>query len=99
MYFLLIVIIAILFSGLLFLNIYFRVKVFKAYKTLVQNRVDFNASHIFNKEKMENEIIRKHPEFRTELENFVKNMRFSINMATVLIVLITIFGAVLMWYR
>ena len=48
-----------LFIAMLFLNIYFRVKVFKVYKVLVQNRVEFSAKHVFSKEKMEAESRRK----------------------------------------
>ena len=81
--FLVVVIIA-LFLAMLFVNVYFRVKVFKFYKPLVQNRVEFNASHVFNRQKMEEEVISKHPDMRENIEGFVKHMRMSINMATVL---------------
>lgn len=84
---------------MLFLNLYFRVRVLKVYKKLVQNRVEFGASHIFNREKMEAEIFPKYPQMRNEIETFVRHMRYSIRMATVLIALITLFGAVLMYYR
>ena len=99
MYVLLITIVITLFIAMLFLNIYFRLKVFKVYKVLVQNEVEFDASHFFDKEKMENEVISKYPQFRNEIETFVRHMRYSISMATVLIALITMFGAILMYYR
>lgn len=99
MYNLLIAIIAVLFIAMLFLNVYFRVKVFKSYKKLLQNRVEFGAAHVFNRAKMEAEIMPKYPAMRGEIETFVRHMQFSIRMATVLIFLITAFGAVLMWYR
>ncbi len=99
MYSLLITIIAALFVGMLFLNIYFRMKVLRSYRKLVQNRVEFGTAHIFNRAKMEAEIMPKYPEMRGEIETFVNHIRFSIRMATLLIVLITLFGAVLMWYR
>jgi hypothetical protein len=88
-----------LFAAMLFLNVYFRVKVLKTYRVLVQNRVEFGASHIFNAQKMEEEIFPKYPEMRSEIETFVRHMRYSIRMATVLIALITLFGAILMYYR
>lgn len=84
---------------MLFLNVYFRVKVFKSYKVLIENRVEFGASHIFNKAKMEAEVIPKYPALRKDIETFVSHMRYSIKMATVLIMLITLFGAILMYYR
>lgn len=88
-----------LFAAMLFLNVYFRVKVFRTYKVLVQNRVEFGASHIFNTTKMEEEIYPRYPEFKEEIQTFVRHMRYSIRMATVLIFLITLFGAILMYYR
>jgi uncharacterized membrane protein SpoIIM required for sporulation len=97
-YFLIIVICAI-FCGMLFLNVYFRVKVFQNYKVLVQNRVEFGAAHLFNKEKMESEVISKHPNLRNEIELFVNNIQYSMKMATVLTTLITLFAAVLMYFR
>lgn len=88
-----------LFAAMLFLNVYFRVRVFKVYKKLVQNEVEFGASHIFNKERMEAEIISKYPHMRAEIETFVRHMQYSIRMATVLIALITVFGGILMYFR
>ncbi len=87
------------FAAMVFLNVYFRVKVFKSYKNLVKNRVEFGAAHLFNKERMEREIIPKYPHMREEIETFVRHLRFSIRMATVLIALITLFGAILMYFR
>jgi len=99
MFVLLVSVVIALFIAMLFLNVYFRVKVFKVYKVLVENKVQFDASHFFDKEKMENEVIAKYPQHRGDIEIFVKNMRHSIRMATVLIALITLFGGILMYYR
>lgn len=99
MFVLLVSVVVSLFVAMLFLNVYFRVKVFKVYKVLVQNKVQFDASHFFSPEKMEKEVIPKHPNQRVEIELFVRHMRYSIKMATVLIALITLFGAILMYYR
>jgi hypothetical protein len=99
MYVLLITIVIGLFIAMLFLNVYFRVKVLRTYKVLVQNRVEFGASHLFNKEKMNKEVISKYPHMKTEIETFVNHIQYSMRMATVLIALITLFGAILMYYR
>ncbi len=88
-----------LFVAMLFVNIYFRVKVLKAYKVLVQNRVEFKAVHVFNKKRMAEEILPKYPTLKKEITDFANHIRYSIKMATVLIILITAFGAVLMYYR
>lgn len=84
---------------MLFLNVYFRVKVFKVYKRLVDNRVEFGAAHLFNDEKMQQEVLSVYPEHETDIRTFVNYMRYSIKMATVLIFLITMLGALLMYYR
>ena len=99
MYILLISIIIGLFVAMLFLNLYFRAKVLKVYGVLVRNRVEFGAAHIFNRKKLEEEILPKYPQFRQEIETFIRHMRYSIKMASVLIALITAFGAVLMYFR
>jgi hypothetical protein len=99
MYILLISIVIGLFIAMLFLNLYFRAKVLKVYGVLVRNKVEFGAAHIFNREKLEAEILPKYPLFQTEIELFIRHMRYSIQMASVLIVLITAFGAILMYFR
>ncbi len=99
MYTVLITIIIGLFVAMLFVNVYFRVKVLKNYKVLVQNKVEFGAAHLFSREKLETEILPKYPHLKTEIESFIANMRYSLRMASVLILLITAFGAVLMYYR
>lgn len=88
-----------LFAAMLFVNVYFRVKVFKAYKKLVQARVDFSTAHIFNRKKMEAEIVPRYPEHAEDIRIFTSHLRYSINMASVLIALITLFGAILMYFR
>ncbi len=99
MYVLLISIVIGLFIAMLFLNVYFRIKVLKSYKKLVQNRVEFGAAHLFNRKKMSEEIYPKYPDMQQEIETFVNHIRYSMRMATVLIALITLFGAILMYYR
>jgi hypothetical protein len=99
MYILLISIVIGLFVAMLFLNLYFRYRVLKVYRKLVQAKVDFGAAHIFNKEKLEAEILPRYPASREDILTFVNYLRYSVKMATVLIGLITLFGAILMYYR
>ena len=99
MYILLVTIVIGLFVAMLFLNIYFRVKVLKSYKKLVQNKVEFGAKHVFSKKKMEEEILPRYPHMKTEIETFANHIQYSIKMVTVLMVLITLFGGILMWFR
>ena len=99
MYILLISVVLGLFAAMLFLNLYFRIRVWKCYRRLADHHVEFGASHIFNRRKMEEEIYPRYPHMRADIELFVRHLRYSIRMATVLIALITIFGAILMYYR
>lgn len=88
------------FLALLFVNLYFRIKVLKSYKILVQNRVDFEAKWILNEKRMESEVIPNHPaEMANEIRTFSKHIRFSMKIASILITLITILGAILMYYK
>lgn len=99
MYTLLISLVVGLFVAMLFVNVYFRVKVFKVYKTLVQNRVEFSAKHIFNSKLMEKEILPKYPKQAADIKLFSSHIKYSINMASVLIVLIILIGLVLKYYN
>jgi len=84
-----------LFVAMLFLNVYFRAKVLKVYKRLVNNEVQFDSSHIFNSAKMEKEVLSKYPSHREDILLFVSHITYSIKIASVLIVLITIAGMIL----
>ena len=86
-------------AAMLFLNLYFRMKVLKVYRKMVDARVEFQVQHIFNAKKMEEEVYPKYPNSEADIREFVRYLRYSIKMATVLITLITLFGAVLMYYR
>ncbi len=96
---LLIAIVIGLFVAMLFVNVYFRAKVLKVYGILVRNKVQFDASHVFSRKKLEEEILPKYPQFKNEIETFITHMRNTISMASVLIALITAFGAILMYFR
>jgi hypothetical protein len=83
------------FVALLFLNIYFRVKVLKHYKYLVQNKVEFTAKHILDKEKMEKEVLPRYPEHAFHINAFASNIRKSVTLAAGLLLLIGLLGAVI----
>lgn len=99
MYYILVTLVIGLFIAVLFLNIYFRVKVMKIYKRLVQAEVQFDAKDVFNMQRIENEVIPKYPDHSEDIRNFMNHIRYSVRLASVLIALITLFGAVLMYYR
>lgn len=97
MYILLISIVIGLFLAMLFANVYFRVKVMKKYKVLVQNEVDFKGIHFFNTKRMEEEVLPLYPNHKDDILSFVQNIRNSMKIYTMLMVLITVFGAILMY--
>jgi hypothetical protein len=84
-----------LFIGLLFLQLYFRLRVLKIYKRLVNNEVQFEASHVFSKSKMEKEVIPKYPEHKEDILKFAHEIKFSIQIASLLIILIMVAGLLL----
>ena len=90
-------IILLAFAGLLFLNIHFRVKVWKVYKRLRMGGPDLKAAHICKPELLETEILNKHPKHRDDVVLFVDNIRRSVRLASILILLITVFTAILMF--
>lgn len=87
-----------LFVAMLFLQFYFRMKVLKDYRVLVQQRVQFGAMDLFDREKRDAVKVR-YPQAAARIESFAGNLRHAVRMATVLLVLITAFGAILMYYR
>lgn len=99
MYSLLISLVIGFFVAMLFLNIYFRVKVLKSYKVLVKNKVEFDSSHMLNRKKLESEILPKYPKFRKEILDFNNHIRYSIRIAIGLILLISVAGGILGYYR
>ncbi len=83
------------FAALFFLNFYFRAKIMKIYKKLINNRIEFDISHIFSRSKMETEILPRYPAFKDDILSFCGHIKKSIAIAVVLVVLIMAIGIVL----
>lgn len=81
-----------LFVAILFLNVFFRVQIFKIYKRLVENDVEFEAKHVLNTKKMQEEVIPKYPDQEQDILDFSKKVKQSIHIATVLLLLIILVG-------
>jgi len=77
-----------MFVGLFAINIYFRAKVMKAYKYLVQNNIKFSATDILSKSKMENTVLPRYPKHQAEIKNFVELMKRSLLLSAGVIILI-----------
>ncbi len=99
MYITLIVLIISAVVALLFVNIYFRVRVMKYYKNLVRADVEFDLSHVLNKRKLEEEVMTRYPQSRQDIQAFVNHLKFSARIGMILFVLVSFFGWVLMHYR
>jgi hypothetical protein len=87
------------FLALLFLNVYFRVKVLKHYKYLVQNNVEFQAMDIFNKQKINEVVIERYPQHKDSIMAFTENIRKSVNLAIILVALISIASGIMYYYK
>lgn len=90
--------IAVAFAGMLGVNVYFRAQVLKAYRVLVRAGVEFDGRDMLTAARVD-ELVARHPAHAAELRAFTGGIRRSMSMASALIVLITLLGATLMWYR
>ncbi len=80
----------------LVLNFYFRIRVFKAYKYLVQNRIEFDTFDVFRQSKID-EVVQRYPKHKDGILDFMNNIRRSVRLASLLILLITAFASILMF--
>lgn len=87
------------FVAMLFVNVIYRVRIFKLYKYLVQNKVQFGTSHFFSRDKMEKEVISRYPTHEKEIREFVKMIQNSVQLASVLILIIIALGYLLLKFR
>lgn len=81
-----------LFLLLLLLNVFIRVRVLRLYRRLVKDEVDFQPVHFFNQQKLEEEVLPNYPEHKEGILKFIKLVRFSMTMASIIIILILVFG-------
>jgi hypothetical protein len=91
--------IIIIFICMLFLNVYFRVKVFKHYKVLVENRVDISVKDLLDVTKIKNEVAPKYPHLADHIVAFSTNIRNSILIVFGLLILIIIGWAILKYHQ
>ena len=87
-------ILAALFAGFFVLNVYFRLRVFKYYRVLLKNRVQFGTAEIFSDIRRA-DVIRRHPDQREAITQFCRHMRLTMRMATVFVILVIVLGFVL----
>lgn len=87
------------FGFLLLTNIYFRIKTFRSFKKLEEAGVYFGKEHVFDPKRMQTEIIAKHPKQKDLIIQHVNSMKLSLHISTLSMVVLTICGATLMYYR
>ena len=87
------------FGFLLAANIYFRTQSFRTFKKLAELGVAFGREHVFDAELMEKEVLSRHPEHRELINKHIKSMKTSLNLSTMCIAVLTLCGAILMYYR
>jgi uncharacterized membrane protein YjfL (UPF0719 family) len=87
------------FAAIVFLNLYFRIKVLHHYRKLRDSNVAFDPTHLLNHERLRAEVLPKYPEHADDMMAFAKHIQFSLWCASALIVLITAFAAVYMFIK
>jgi len=83
---------------MLFVNVYFRAQVIKAYKKLQRGQVEFDGTDMLTQARIE-ELVARYPAQEEAIRQFTGGIRRTMSLASALIVLITLLGGVLMWYR
>jgi len=79
--------------------VYFRIKVLRSYSKLLDNKIEFEIKHVFNKNLLEKEIIPKYSNHQKLIREFTFGIRLSTQMVTVFMIIITLCAGILMYYR
>jgi hypothetical protein len=95
----LITITIVVFALLLLINVFFRIKTFRTFKKLADLGISFGKAHLFDKDKLNQEIISKYPNHRKLILSHVNSMKLSLRLSTLCMAVLTICGGVLMYYR
>lgn len=88
-----------LFISILFVNVYFRIRVIKHFRNITKAGVEFGAMHVFNRSKLESEVIPRYPDSAEDILAFANQLRMAMRFATILFVLICLIGWILMKWR
>lgn len=92
MFGLLLIVFLSLFVVLLFLNLYFRIKLLKIYRQLVEKEVEFPASYILNRSKLVDEVIPKYPHAEKLILTFHRQLMRSLGIAFLVFILSLLIG-------
>ena len=75
------------------LLLYFRVRVLQQYRVLLSNEVEFDKSHMNDREKLETEVLSRYPEHRKSILMFINYIKYAFRCSQLLIFIVTIFAA------
>lgn len=81
----------------IFINVYFRVKVWKLYKKVEENRIQLGAGHIFNKSRREAELYPRYERYRELIESFCGSIVYSIKVAIFILLSILVIGLIFIY--
>ena len=87
------------FGFLLVSNVFFRVKTFRTFQKLAEKGVHFNRQHVFNARLLEEEILMRYPQERDLILEHVRSMKLSFRISILCMLVLTLCGGVLMYYR
>ena len=86
-------------GAMLIFNFFFRVKVLKLYRYLVQHDVEFSLGHFFDEKRLKEEVLSRYSGHEKQIVEFIKMVKRSMLIASVLLVLIIAIGYILMKWR
>ena len=76
----LVVSILVIFASIVFLNLYFRIKVLKYYRKLRDSNVEFEPTHLLNRARLQAEVLPHYPEHSADILAFSNHIRFFISL-------------------
>lgn len=87
------------FGLLLLANVFFRIKTFRTFKRLAESNISIGRQHLFNNALLEKEVLAHYPQHRDLIHAHVSSLKLSLRISSLCMVVITLCGGVLMYYR
>lgn len=78
--------------GFLCFNIFLRFKVFRVYNRLARNKVNFTPKQMMDPNLLEAEVIPRYPNHADDIRSFSRNIRISIWIGIVMLIIILYLG-------
>jgi hypothetical protein len=87
------------FGLILLANVFFRIKTFMTFKKLAHKGIGFTKEHVFDRNRLEKEVLARYPEDRVLILAHVNSIKLSMRVSVLGVLVLTLCGAVLMYYR